>query len=67
MKFVIENHASAELGVMLEPWCDREDVPPGGKAQIEFEPSEDAIQIDFHDDTFLSLWVPPGATLKLID
>ena len=67
MRFVIENKAGAELGIMLEPWCNRVDVRPGGKAQIEFDPDETDVQIDMHDETFLSVWVPPGAKLKLRD
>ena len=65
MKFIIENKASAELGIMLEPVCDRVDVPPGNKAELLFEADEDPIQIDFHDETFLSIWVV--GTLRLID
>ena len=67
MKFIIANNATAELGVMLEPLCNRIDVPPGGKAEVEFEADEDPIQIDVHDDTFLSIWIPSVGTLRLID
>lgn len=67
MKFIIENKASAELGIMLEPWCNRVDVAPGGKAQVEFEPNDEPIQVDMHDETFLSLWVPAGTKFSLVD
>ncbi len=63
-RVVIRNTSSAELGVMLEPWTDREDVEAGGQLTVEGDFSDDEIIIDFGDDSFLSIWCPPGCKLR---
>ena len=59
-RIVIRNTSSAELGVMLEPWTDREDVEAGATVNIEGDFADDEITIDFGDENFLSVWCPPG-------
>ena len=63
-RIVIRNQSQAELGVMLEPWTDREDIEPGGQLVVEGELSDDDIVIDHFDDHFISIWCPPGSTLR---
>jgi hypothetical protein len=64
-RMIIRNVSNAELGVMLEPWTDREDVPPGANLILEanFDDDEEII-IDFADDHFLSIWSPPGSKIR---
>ena len=63
-RLVIKNASSTELGVMLEPWCDREDVETGGQVMIEGDFAEEELVIDFHDESFLSVWTPGGCKLR---
>ncbi len=63
-KIIIRNKSKSELGVMLEPWTDREDIDPNGQLTVEAEFSEDELIIDVGDDNFLSIWSPPGSTIK---
>jgi len=53
-----------ELGVMLEPWTDREDIEAGGHVVVEGDFGNDEITIDFGDDSFLSIWCPAGSKLR---
>lgn len=64
-RIVIRNKSSSELGVMLEPWTDREDVPAGMQVVINGEFSDNEILIDVSDDNFVSIWSPPGSTVSL--
>ena len=64
-RIVIRNKSRGDLGVMLEPWTDREDVGPDGTIMIDGEFVEDEIIIDVDDSTFLSVWVPPGAKISV--
>ena len=63
-KIVIRNKSTAELGVMLEPWTDREDIGPEGQIMIEGEFSDGEIIIDLFDENFISVWSPPGSTVR---
>ena len=63
-RLVIKNASSTELGVMLEPWCDREDVEAGGQVTIVGDFADEELIIDFGDECFLSVWTPPGCTLR---
>ena len=63
-KIIIRNKSILELGVMLEPWTDRDDVSPGGQIVIEANFSDNDLIIDFGDDNFLSIWSPPESTIK---
>ena len=56
--------SNAELGVMLEPWTDREHVEVAGRLTVKGEFSDDEIIIDFGDDRFLSIWCPPDCKLR---
>ncbi|MDB5692056.1 MAG: hypothetical protein JWO81_1119 [Alphaproteobacteria bacterium] len=62
-RIVIQNTSSTELGVMLEPWTDRADVAAGKTVNIEGNLADDEITIDFGDESFLSIWCPPGCKL----
>ena len=63
-RLVIRNTSDAELGVMLEPWTDREDVEAGGQVAVEGEFADDEVMIDFGNENFLSIWCPPGCKLR---
>lgn len=63
-RLVIRNASDAELGVMLEPWTDREDVQAGGQVTLEGEFADDEVIIDFGNENFLSVWCPPGCRLQ---
>ena len=63
-RIIIRNKSRSELGVMLEPWTNREDLEPKGQLIIEADFSDDDLIIDFGDDSFLSIWSPPGSTIK---
>jgi hypothetical protein len=49
---------------MLEPWTDREDAAPGESLFVEGKFSEGEVTIDYFDENFLSVWCPPGTTLR---
>ena len=57
-RIVIRNQSSVELGVMLEPSTEREDVEAGGTLTLTGDFAEDEIMIDFADENFLSIWSP---------
>jgi len=61
---VIKNTSRDELGVMLEPWCDREDLAVGEQVTIEGYFADDELVIDFGNESFLSIWTPPGCKLR---
>lgn len=63
-RLIINNQSSAELGIMLEPWCDREDVEAGGRVTIEGDFADDELMIDFGAENFVSVWTPPGCKLR---
>ncbi len=65
-RLLIRNTSQAELGVMLEPWTDREDIAPGGQVILEGDFSADDLGIDFGDENFLSLWCPAGCKLRKV-
>lgn len=62
-RMVIRNTSKAELGVMLEPSTDRKDVEAGGTLTIEGNFADEDVTIDFGDESFLSVWCPPGCKL----
>ena len=51
---------------MLEPWTDREDVAPGGAVVVEGSFSDEELIIDYFDECFVSIWGPPGTTLRKV-
>lgn len=63
----IENRSSAQLTVMLEPITFTVELQPGQVAEIVMptapEPSE--LQFDYHDEQWLSVWVPPDAEIRV--
>ena len=63
-RIVIRNTSREELGVMLEPWTDREDVEAGASINIVGDFADGEITIDFGDEHFLSIWCPPGSKLS---
>ena len=65
MKFPINNKSIVSLGIMLEPWTDTVELEPGQTADVHFEGRADDLVIDFHDENFFSLLVPPGATITV--
>lgn len=62
-RIVIRNTSTAELGIMLEPWTDRENIEPGGTVALEGNFDDEEVTIDFGDESFLSIWCPPGCKL----
>lgn len=63
-RLIIRNTSDTDLGVMLEPWTDREDVEPGGQVTLEGEFGDDELVLDFGGDSFISIWSPPGCKLR---
>ena len=69
MKVPLRNLSGKPLGVMLEPWTDTVELAPGQEAEIDLTSKIDPGEfiIDINEDNFVSLWVPPGATIRVID
>lgn len=63
-RLVIRNTSDAELGVVLEPWTDREDVEAGGQVTLKGEFADNELVIDFGNENFLSIWCPAGSTFR---
>ncbi len=64
-KVIIRNKSSVELGVMIEPWCNRCDVQPGEEASIDGKDWDEDIIVDVFDESFVSVWGPPGSQLSV--
>jgi hypothetical protein len=62
-RIVVRNASKLELGVMLEPWTDREDIEPEGEIVISGDFSDSELVIDIGDDNFVSVWSPPGSSI----
>jgi hypothetical protein len=65
-RIIIRNKSKDELGVMLEPWTVRDDAAPGCSILLEGDFNDEELVIDVGDDTFLSIWSPPKATMKVV-
>ncbi|WP_422059188.1 hypothetical protein [Sphingopyxis sp.] len=63
-KIVIKNRSLSQLGVMLEPWTNREDADPEQEIVIEANFSEEDLIIEFFDENFISIWSPPKAKIS---
>jgi hypothetical protein len=64
-RIVIRNYSEAQLSVMLEPWTDSEDLAPEEVLYIEGgDACDDDITIDYGSDDSISVWCPPGSTLR---
>jgi hypothetical protein len=64
-RLIIRNKSGMELGVMLEPSTEREDVDSGHALIIEGEFIDDELIIDIGDENFVSVWSPPAASMEL--
>lgn len=65
-KLTIRNLTGMELGLMLEPSTEREDAEAGASIVIEGSFVDDELIIDIGDENFVSVWSPPGATVRLV-
>ena len=63
----IENRSSAPLTVMLEPITWTVELEPGQMAEIVMptQPDPGELQFDYHDEQWLSVWVPPDAEIRV--
>lgn len=52
---------------MLEPMADTFDIPPFDSAQVQadFTLGSEPVDIEFHPDNFISVWVTGGVTVKM--
>jgi hypothetical protein len=64
-RLIIRNKSGMELGVMLEPSTEREDVDDGHLLIIEGEFVDDDLIIDIGDENFVSVWSPPAASIEV--
>ena len=66
VKIPIRNKSDQSLGIMIEPWTDTVEIAPGQEAEVTCKiGADDEIVLDFGSENFLSLWVPPGTTIKI--
>ena len=65
-KIFIRNKSTSELGVMLEPWTSREDIDPGQAIEVTGDFSDKELVVDVGDENFISVWAPPGSTIKKV-
>lgn len=65
----IENRGSFDLRVMLEPWCDLVDVPPGQYAKLtaHFTDDRDEFLAQYYPDACVSVYCPPETTLTVVE
>ena len=61
-RVIIRNKTGAELGLMLEPLTEREDIGAGKSLAIEGVFEDGDLVIDVGEENFISIWSPPGAT-----
>ena len=63
----IENKSGAQMSVMLEPHTFTVEIEPGQVAEIVMPTAPDPgeLQFDYHDDQWLSVWVPPDASIRV--
>jgi hypothetical protein len=65
----IENRGDQELRIMLEPWCNTVDVPPGQFAKLTafFMDELDEFHIQHHSDRYLGVYCPPETTITVVE
>ena len=63
----IENKSASKLTVMLEPLTYTVEIEPGQVAELVMPTTPDPgeLQFDYHDEQWLSVWVPPDADIRL--
>ncbi len=64
-RLIIRNKSGMELGIMLEPSTEREDVDIGHVLIVEGEFIDDELIIDIGDENFVSVWSPPAASMEV--
>ena len=64
----LENVATRDLRIMLEPWCTIAEVPPKQWAKLEatFEDSRDEYHVQYDPDAYLGVYCPPDTTIEVI-
>lgn len=65
MKIALSNKASSTLRVMLEPIGDTFDIGPLQTGELHL--LEEDVQIDFCEDSFVSLWTRGDVKVLLND
>lgn len=65
----IENKGDGDLRVMLEPWCDIVDIPPGQYARLAaiFETELDEYHVQYHSDAYLGVYCPASTTITVVE
>jgi hypothetical protein len=55
------------LQILLEPWAERYEVPPGQEVEItgEFGIGLNQLKIEYGSHNFMAIWVPPSSAVKL--
>ena len=63
----IENKTATRMSVMLEPLTWTVELEPGQVAEIVMPtlPDPHELQFDYHAENWLSVWVPPDATIRV--
>ena len=67
MILTIENKSGVQMSVMLEPVTFTVELRPGQVAEIVMPtlPEAGELQFDYHDDQWLSVWVPLDASIRI--
>jgi hypothetical protein len=65
-KIVVRNKSSSELGIMLEPWTNREDVEPGSTIEVVGDFVDEEVIIDVGNENFISIWSPPRSIIRKV-
>lgn len=62
-----ENKSDTQMSIMLEPTTFTVELEPGQVAEIVMPTMPDAgeFQLDYHDDQWLSVWVPTDASIRI--
>ena len=63
----IENKSAKPLTIMLEPLTFTVEIQPGQVAELVLTSAPDLgeLQFDYHDEQWLSIWVPPHADIRI--
>ena len=65
--FSLRNNSRDWLQILLEPWAERYEVPPGQEVEItgNFGSGLNRLKVEYRHGNFMTLWVPPSSAVKL--